>query len=169
VEVEGVGRVVEGERVVVVIQEDAEALHLRVHLHQHLLVVVPHHKVVVAAGEDPRRGVLPNPLVLGGRLVSHADGIPAREEQLCSATFSVSPDGCWHPGPRAAARPWKQLHATEEPLVEAWLGGSIAPSPCSPPLPGAARGSGDTAGCSRQEPAISAPPRCRSSFNHAAA
>lgn len=53
-EVEGVGRVVEGECVVVIIQEDAETLHLRVDLHQHLLVVVPHHEVVVAAGEDPR-------------------------------------------------------------------------------------------------------------------
>lgn len=63
---ERVGRVVEGEGIVVVVQEDTEALHLRVHLHQHLLVVVPHHKVVVAAGEDPRRGVLPNPLVFGG-------------------------------------------------------------------------------------------------------
>lgn len=85
-EVQGVGRVVEGERVVVVIQEDAEALHLRVHLHQHLLVVVPHHEVVVAAGEDPRGGVLPDPLVLGSRLVSHADGVPGREEKLCSET-----------------------------------------------------------------------------------
>lgn len=65
-EVEGVGRVIERERIVVIIQEDTEALHLRVDLHQHLLVVVPHHEIIVAAGENPRRGILPNPLVLGG-------------------------------------------------------------------------------------------------------
>lgn len=65
-EVQGIGRVVEGQYVVVVVQEDAQALHLGVNVHQHLLVVVTHHKVVVAAGEDPGGGILADPLVLWG-------------------------------------------------------------------------------------------------------
>lgn len=65
-EVERVGRIVEGEDVVVIVQEDAQALHLGMNVKEHLLVVMPHYKAVVAAGENPRGGVLADPLVLRG-------------------------------------------------------------------------------------------------------
>lgn len=73
----GVHGVVEGQRVVVVVQQDAEPPQLQAGLHQHLLAVVAHHEVVVAAREHPRGRVLAAPLVFRGRLVSHANGVPA--------------------------------------------------------------------------------------------
>lgn len=65
-EMERVGRIVEGEDIIVIVQEDAQALHLGMNVKQHLLVVVPHYKTVVAAGENPRGGVLADPLILRG-------------------------------------------------------------------------------------------------------
>lgn len=59
----GIHGVVEGQRIVVVVQEDAEPPQLQARLHQHLLTIVPHHEVVVAAREHPRGRVLAVPLI----------------------------------------------------------------------------------------------------------
>lgn len=45
--------VVKGQGVVVVVQQDAQSPQLKARLHQHLLAVVPHQKIVIAAGEHP--------------------------------------------------------------------------------------------------------------------
>lgn len=78
-QMERICRVIEGQGIVVIIQEDAKALHLRVDLHQHFFVVVSHHEVVVAAREDPGGGVLANPLILWGRFICYTNSIPRAE------------------------------------------------------------------------------------------
>lgn len=77
VQVLGVHGVIEGQRVVVVVQQHAQPPQLQAGLHLQLLAVVPHRKVVVAARQHPGGRVLSTPLVLGRRLVGHADGVPA--------------------------------------------------------------------------------------------
>lgn len=80
VNVLGVHGVVEGQWIVVVVQQDTQPPQLQARLHQHLLAVVAHHEVVVAAWEHPWGRVLAAPFVFRGWFVSHADGIPAGKE-----------------------------------------------------------------------------------------
>lgn len=72
-------RIVEGHAAGVVVQQDAHAAQVRRRLDGQLLAVVAHHPRVVAAAQHPRGRVLADPLVLGGRLVGDADGVPGEE------------------------------------------------------------------------------------------
>lgn len=80
VEVEGVQGIIEGNGAVVVVQQDADAPQVGGRLDGDLLAVVSHHPGIVTAAQRPGSGVLPNPLVLRGRFVSKADGIPAETQ-----------------------------------------------------------------------------------------
>lgn len=62
---ERVSWVIERQHVVVIIQKDTQTLQLRVHVHQHFLIVMSHDEVTIASREHPRGGVLANPFILG--------------------------------------------------------------------------------------------------------
>lgn len=57
--------VIKRQHVVVIIQKDPQTLQLWGYIHQHLLAVVSHDEVAIATREDPRGGILANPLILG--------------------------------------------------------------------------------------------------------
>lgn len=52
-----------------------------------------HHPGVVAAAQYPGGGVLPDPLVLRGRLVGDANSVPAEEETVRKARSRVLTPG----------------------------------------------------------------------------
>lgn len=84
--------VVERDVASVVVQQDANAAQVRRGLDGQLLAVVAHHPGVVAAAQHPGGRVLADPLVLGGRLISYADRVPAEEETekiVCTLGFDA--------------------------------------------------------------------------------
>lgn len=81
VEVDGVQSIVESDGAVIIVQQDAHAPEVGRWLDGDFLAVVSHHPVIVAAAQRPRSRVLPNPLVLRGRFVSEANGIPVETKQ----------------------------------------------------------------------------------------
>lgn len=85
VEVDGVQSIVERDGAVVIVQQDADAPEVGGGLDGDLLAVVSHHPVIVAAAQCPGSRVLPNPLVLWGRFVRKANGIP------CASTYDHFP------------------------------------------------------------------------------
>lgn len=78
---DGVQSIVERDGAVVIVQQDADAPEVGGWLDGDLLAVVSHHPVIVAAAQCPGSRVLPNPLVLWGRFVRKANGIPAEMRQ----------------------------------------------------------------------------------------
>lgn len=82
VDVLGIHGVMKGQGVVVVVQQDTQPPQLQAGLHQHLLPIVPNHKVVVAAGEYPWRRVLAVPFIFCCWLISHAYCVPVRKKRF---------------------------------------------------------------------------------------
>ena len=78
VEVDGVQSIVESDGTVIIVQQDADAPEMGGWLDGGFLAVVSHHPVIVTATQRPGSRVLADPLVLWGRFVSKADGIPAQ-------------------------------------------------------------------------------------------
>lgn len=78
VEVDGVQSIVESDGTIIIVQQDADAPEMGGRLDGGFLAVVSHHPVIVTATQCPGSRVLADPLVLWGRFVSKADGIPAQ-------------------------------------------------------------------------------------------
>lgn len=72
----GAHGVVEGHVAAVVVQQDADAPQVGRRLDAQLFAVVADHPGVVAAAQHPGGRVLADPLVLGGRFIGYADGVP---------------------------------------------------------------------------------------------